>query len=355
LSNKRTSGGGSKSSSNNNNHPLMVAPQSAPPPPPPPHHHHHHHHYRGQRRNSTTMRLARHRSRQRQQARKLEYQRMTEAKRQQLLLSPNDLFYKVRYLSPVVLTKYKLLFIPIPKNACTQWLQLFRYLEGQYDNWNSRQLGLPYTPEINGLTYLADFNLTTANEIMTSPTYTRAVFVRDPKERFLSAYLDKVVQTQHIVLNSCCRLSRDCISPNHTTLAQFFQLTQSCSNEHWTSQTSRLPRARLWKQINFVGHMERLADDARTLLTRVGAWDDMVAATIAAGAAGAAASSRNESLQGLLFFDNRNTNTTALQHATQARTRLRQFYTPELEEAVAQRFHDDYTNEVFQLPLQHIF
>ena len=42
---------------------------------------------------------------------------------------------------------------------------------------------LPWNPKCNGLKYLYDYNLTTANHMLTASDWTRAIFVREPKEQ----------------------------------------------------------------------------------------------------------------------------------------------------------------------------
>lgn len=265
-----------------------------------------------------------------------EYRAMSQNERDQLVVFPDDEFYKSRYLAPVVVEEFKLVFFPIPKVACTQWLQLFRRIAGQRD-WKMRGQGLPYTPDQNGLTYLTHYDLTDANRIMTSSEWTRAVFVRDSKERFLSAYLDKVVNTKNIAYGSCCPETKDCVS-SETTLQDFFDLTETCDNEHWAAQSERFPD-RIWQTINFVGHMETLQEDARRLLQQVGAWD------------GYASSGWGLNGNQAVFAGQSSANN----HATGSQDRLRHFYTPSLERAVEERFHRDYENNVFRLPERKIF
>jgi hypothetical protein len=267
-----------------------------------------------------------------------EYEALSDAQKQSVIVMPDEEWYQMRYFAPIVAEKFKLLFVPIPKVACTQWLQLLRRMEGQA-NWLERKLGLPYTPHMNGLTYLADYNVTEATEIFTSPEWTRAVFVRDPKERFLSAYLDKVVNSQNIVLGSCCEDTWDCASSN-TTFADFVNMTDTCENEHWSAQNQRLP-AKYWQYMNFVGHMESLTVDSERLLRKIGAWE-------AYGRSGWG-SGGNQSI----FTDGAG-ETEARRHATKANERLRQFYTPELETKLDARFEEDYENAVFQIPRQRI-
>ena len=275
----------------------------------------------------------------RRDARKAEYDAMTAHERAKLLVLPNDGFYRYRYYSPIISETFKLMLVPIPKVACTQWLQLFRRMAGQ-DNWQERVGGLPYTPDINGLTYLSDYNLTEATNILQSPEWTRFVFVRDPKERFLSAYLDKVVNSQMVVLGSCCRHTRDCVT-NETTFREFYELTQTCKNEHWDVQSERLP-SRIWNTINFVGHMENLEQDARRLLTQVGVWNEY-------GSSGWGKDGRQA------IFATGESSGSAQIHATRAQERMRHYYTPEIERGIEQRYREDYQNPLFQISRRRLF
>ena len=271
--------------------------------------------------------------------RKAEYNAMTESERAQLLVRPNIGFYRYRYYSPVISEKFKLMFVPIPKVACTQWLQLFRRMAGQPD-WQERVGSLPYTPDINGLTYLSDYNLTEATNILKSSEWTRVVFVRDPKERFLSAYLDKVVNTQMVTLGSCCPHTRDCVTKN-TTFEEFYNLTHTCNNEHWEVQSQRLP-TNIWDTINFVGNMDHLEHDARRLLQQVGAWEEY-------GSSGWGKYGKQA------IFASEGSSGSAQEHATRAEKRMRQYYTPEIERGIEQRYREDYQNPLFRLTRRRLF
>jgi len=114
--------------------------------------------------------------------------------RTEIVISENDYIYKggnkAQWDSaPVVVKDYKLVFFTVPKVACTTWKQLFRRMGGAQD-WKSQDVPkmIPHNPETNGLTYLHHYDLETANKMMTDPTWTRAIFVRDPKDRFFSAF-----------------------------------------------------------------------------------------------------------------------------------------------------------------------
>ena len=274
---------------------------------------------------------------QRVKSRVAEYKAMSPEQRLAMVLHPHDKFYAARYFAPIVNEEFKLVFFHIPKVACTQWLQLFRRMQG-WEDWRERVGGLPYTPAVNGLHYLADYNMSVANEMLTSPAWTRAVFVRDPKERFLSAYLDKVVNTQHIVLGSCCRKTRDCAT-SETTFQEFYQLTETCENEHWGLQSERVPE-KVWQLVNFVGYMATLEKDAKRLLTQVGAWERY-------GASGWGPNGDQP-----MFAEPAGQSTN---HATQAQERMRHYYTPEIERGIERRYRADYNNQVFNLPRRRLF
>jgi Sulfotransferase family len=135
--------------------------------------------------------------------------------------------------SPVVLEEYKLLFFTTAKVGCTVWKQLFRRMMG-YEDWKAENTNskLPWNPEANGLKYLHHYSRQEASEMMTSNEWTRAIFVRDPKERFLSAYLDKVVQNPFFTNHVCCPHKMNCVS-NQTSLQEFLELSQTCENNQY--------------------------------------------------------------------------------------------------------------------------
>ena len=112
------------------------------------------------------------------------------------------------YDKPIVIESHKLVFFPVPKNACTVFKKLFRRMMG-YRDWLEKN---PHAPsDIDGLKHLGHFSRDEQLAMMTSPDWTRAVFVRDPLERILSAYLDKgmffvVLCTLFSLADSLCDL-----------------------------------------------------------------------------------------------------------------------------------------------------
>lgn len=108
---------------------------------------------------------------------------------------------------------------------------------------------------------------------MTSPEYTRAIFLREPKHRFLSAFLDKALSNSgSFVIKKCCPKTKDCLE-NAQTLSGFLDLVKRCHNPHWAPQSQRM-EPKYWRYIDFVGHVESIEEDSKRLLQKVRAWED---------------------------------------------------------------------------------
>jgi Sulfotransferase family len=243
--------------------------------------------------------------------------------------------------APVVLEQYKLVFFTTPKIGCTTWKQLFRRMMGT-QNWKVEEYRkmLPWNPQLNGLKYLYDYDRETASAMMTDPQWTRAIFVRDPKERFLSAYLDKGKANPTYMQQQCCAYTGKCVAQAKESLAGFLQVAYYCDDSHWRPQHVRM-EAKYWPYINYVGRMETLSDDAESLLKRVGAWDDY-------GSNGWGPHG-NQSV-----FSARPGGSGSI-HATHARKQLQTYLTPELEAAIDEYYADDYFNPVLNFSRINVF
>ena len=244
--------------------------------------------------------------------------------------------------APIVLEKYKLVFFTSAKIGCTVWKQLFRRIMDM-DDWQTitSDAVLPHSPKHNGLKYLYHYNIHEATHIMTNSQWTRALFVRDPKERLLSAYLDKG-QPNHgrYVKQFCCkRHDTPCkqrVRDSVATLSGFINVTQKCWDAHWNLQVHRMEQ-KYWAYINFVGHLESAAKDAESLLRQLGAWEDY-------GATGWGPQGQNS-----IFTANQSP------HTTKAKNLLQLYYTPELEKIVDwQLYKQDYEHPVLQLQREGI-
>jgi hypothetical protein len=272
------------------------------------------------------------------------------------VLEPGDSIYAYGDWdgAPVVVPEHKLLFFTVPKVGCTVWKQLFRRIAG-YDDWLVDGHPLPHAPARNGLAYLYDYPPKAADRMLTDPAWTRAIFVREPKERLLSAYLDKGRQNSYLQFHCCPRrreeggalyeklqcankqphkgpmASQQDAAPPLVSFDEFLaSVVPNCRDKHWEPQHLRLD-SKYWKYINFVGHMESMEADARRLLQRVGLWDEY-------GRSGWPPT--NQAIfQGAA----------AVRHATDSSSRLQSFFSPQAEELVDRIVQPDYENPVLGL------
>jgi Sulfotransferase family len=243
--------------------------------------------------------------------------------------------------SPIILEEFKLIFFSSAKVGCTAWKQLFRRMMGLSD-WKTEEYNkmLPWNPETNGLKYLYDYDRDTASEMMTSQEWTRAIFVRDPKERFLSAYMDKVMHNNNYLQEKCCDYTGSCVGKARGSLLGFLNVVYFCDDAHWRPQNKRM-EPKYWPYINFVGHMETLQEDAELLLKQIGAWEIY-------GKTGWGA-------KGDEFMFQAKAGGVGRHHATNAKTQLQSYMTPEIEAAVDEYYAEDYASSVMNLTKLDIF
>jgi len=277
---------------------------------------------------------------------------------------------------PIVIESHKLLFFTVPKNACSTFKQLFRRMMGHAD-WLEAN---PHNPSDNGLRYLGHYDRDRQREFMTSPEWTRAIFVRDPLERALSAYMDKGLKTGprewHPVVNGhhmkhkCCRQQSnppipEChrfplvpfetdLTPDNFPFHRFVaSFMAGCDDPHWRPQHLRMHRTN-WKWINFVGHFETKQRDARRLLEAIGAYDEFGAtgwgesksrtATDTATDTATTTTTTTTTTTSLSMFEKNMAN-----HKTGSGEKMNDHYSTKTERLVLQHYRLDYSSEVFNL------
>lgn len=132
------------------------------------------------------------------------------------LLQRSDSIYREynSSVTPIVIEKYKLLLFTIEKTGSTVLKQLMRRMMGYEDYYVHDGRGMPHVWPKNGLKDLTHYGLSEANKMLTSDEWTRAIFVRDPKERVLSGYreyaYEKFAGDQHCCLLIRCTYSSIC-------------------------------------------------------------------------------------------------------------------------------------------------
>lgn len=173
--------------------------------------------------------------------------------------------------APIVVEEYKLIFFAVGKVSCTVFKQLLRRMMN-LDNWRDDTGSLPHNPNKNGLKYLYHYRPEKALEMLTSTNkgWSRVIFVRDPLERLLSAYLDKGQRKFGMYMERHCQRHQVDFS-----FEEFVEIvTSSCKHDpHWSPQIQRIDGP-FWQHINFVGKFDTLQEDTRRLLNRLEAWDE---------------------------------------------------------------------------------
>lgn len=184
-------------------------------------------------------------------------------------IEESDKIYKNEHgQSPVVLASHKLVFFNIPRVEQTTFLKLFRRMMG-FDDWNTLN---PYQEDGAGLQFLYTHSLDKASKIMADPAFTKAVFVRDPKERFVSAFKGEIQNHDESVKQTCCAKGEDCLK-DAQNIGGFVELAQKCLDRHWAPVSSLIDE-RIIPKIDFVGNYGNIKRDTMRMLEMVDAWDD---------------------------------------------------------------------------------
>eukprot|EP00616_Rhizochromulina_sp_CCMP1243_P006700 CAMPEP_0118997614 /NCGR_PEP_ID=MMETSP1173-20130426/62049_1 /TAXON_ID=1034831 /ORGANISM="Rhizochromulina marina cf, Strain CCMP1243" /LENGTH=474 /DNA_ID=CAMNT_0006949071 /DNA_START=81 /DNA_END=1505 /DNA_ORIENTATION=+ len=232
--------------------------------------------------------------------------------------------------------KHKLLIATIPKVACTEFMRLAFRMNGDR-NWRKE----PHFRRDRAPLWFSKLSVSEATDILTDPTWTKAVFFRDPKRRLLSAYLDKFVQhdSYSIKVFQAPRGTR-------FTFEQFVKRvvvcsgTQACmvrgarqsqadglhvrTNPHWRPQVYINGMAKYLPYFNFVGSFERLENHTRALLEGLGVWEQF----------GASGWGKDGSLP--IFHQN------TASHRTGSISLLEKYYPPDLAKQVENAYRMDY-------------
>ncbi len=264
-------------------------------------------------------------------------------------LEARDIIYQPdKWGNPIVVEEYNLLFFTIPKVGCTQWKLLFRKMLG-FPKWNPEVLLINlHNPGTSGLRYLTDFSTEEAQKMLTSDEWTRAVFVREPKERILSAFLDKFAKNRHLCDHCTGKLNtiewEKCRKEGHAkNFTSFLSRAKKCSDPHWDPQADSIDQ-KWWPYMTFVGYMDNIASDSERLLKSIhsnitgeSAWD----------AYGKTGWGKN----GTTAFMSKNN----APHARNAHDKLREYFTTCTETFVEKHWQSEWTHDTYHFDTFRLF
>jgi hypothetical protein len=221
------------------------------------------------------------------------------------LVHPADYIYALRRsdeeASPVVVERYKLVFFPVPGAGDRTWRDLlYRMQTDAHEAVDHR------------LKRLFDYNVTEASHIMTSSDYTRAMMVRDPKERLVELYQDIFSAHKNMTADICPHEDKP-----PKSFPSFVQLIASCSHVTWRPQGQRMD-PKYYPYLTTVLQFDSRERDAKKLLQTIGAW--------------------GEYGRGGLFSREKI-----------PKKKLRQLYSASVEERVNRIYHWDYNNPKLKL------
>ena len=188
-------------------------------------------------------------------------------------MTKDDFVHKTR--SAFVIPEYKLIFFTFPKVACSEWKRMFMRINGN-KNWCKVRNFNAHDPNKNEIKVLHDFEPEVATAMMTSPVWTKAAIFREPKERVLSAFLDKAVNTDHYV-RKCCKnlptdkLQQQCINNEEKFESFLYFVTEypdECFDIHWEPQIAKID-AKWWPYIDVIGYQHNLLNDSKNILSQL--------------------------------------------------------------------------------------
>lgn len=255
--------------------------------------------------------------------------------------------------APIVLETYKLLFFDVPKVGSTGFKQLFLRMTGS-ELWKERNADQLHWKAATHLRTLSNYTLEEAQVMMTSPNWNRVIFVRDPKERLLSAFLDKVVRNRGVYAGrACCKKYHyerefrekkwgaskreiQCMYEVFTFEGFLHLAATECRDEpHWRAQSRRVD-SDFWGYVNFVGYMDSIAKDTKSMLELLApdAWDKY-------GASGWGTTGNESIFQGL---DNAHHHT----HGG-ASSHYFSYFTPRIEKEADTYLAEEYEHGVIKL------
>ena len=185
----------------------------------------------------------------------------------------------------IIIPGAKLAFCGIPKVGITNWLQFIRFVMGAHD--------YPSVPHTKSDLRMWSFdNLVPEDQerIWNDPEWTFAAIMRNPAERLLSAYLDKLkvenksggiakrnnfteAFTFDLFLERLEMEVPDDLDCRDTKLRPVLTGINWCTDPHWRPQVWGCGMSEKIDRFDFIGSLDHIEKHSRELLERVGLWE----------------------------------------------------------------------------------
>ena len=169
--------------------------------------------------------------------------------------------------------KYKVLYCFIPKVACTQWNKVFLALDNHPNVTDRNFIHNPKNFKFLNRDYSAE------EAELRLQTYFKFIFVRDPLERLLSAYEDKLVYDRKWYFHASYskkivdHFNRfvDRSSDNEVTFKKFIYYISTIGfneDRHWATYDNLCLPCDI--HFDFIGHFNDMHEEAPYILRRTG-------------------------------------------------------------------------------------
>ena len=171
----------------------------------------------------------------------------------------------------VFMPKAKLIFCGIPKNGITEWLKFFRFMIGAKD-----YLAYPHFKKDLYEFHLMRLPASKAAQLLSDPTWTKAVIFRNPVDRLLSAFLNKILKQkdgfQDYNTTDFSELI-DKLSTNNSDCRNPGLGVHRCTDPHFAAQVHACALDSHLPIYDFIGSLDYAAKHTRLLLEKTGSWE----------------------------------------------------------------------------------
>jgi len=247
----------------------------------------------------------------------------------------------------IVFPSAKLAFCGIPKAGITRWIQFLRFTFGAKDYQDAPYYKFDHMPF-----YFDQLRPEVQREIWNDPSWTRAVLIREPTERLLSAYLDKIHGSADHQNTSFADfvggLSQPPTTRENLPNGSFLKMTGVSwyTDPHWRPQSYSCGLGKLLPYFDYVGGLDRVAEHTKAILQSVSLWETY-------GKHYRLSQNRThkrkigirppEPLEpGQVALGFQQETSVSDHHSRGAQTKIDEYYTPGLLETVKELYRDDY-------------